>query len=559
MRNRIAIVVGAVVLASGCAGIPQSGPVHVGAAPLAAPAGETDVVPVLPPGPRRDASPVQIVSGFLAAMVDSDARYGVAREFLAPGTAWVNSTAAITTYSDPPKVVRTSPTTVTVTAPRVGTVSARGSYRVEAGTLHRTFTVARRAGQWRISRLSPGVLLSTDGVERSLQPVSVYYLNSSGDRLVPDPLLVPPQQSGLATTLINDLLSGPSRHLAPGVTTAVPQGTTLVGTVPVTAGGVAEVNLSAEARDLSPIQLERLSAQIVWTLRQLSSVTAVRLSADNSPLTSADVPRVQPVRSWPQYDPAAPPVAAGALFVRSGVPDAIGTVVPSSLAGRHVTSPARSADGTTVAALRRDGRQLVVGGTAGPLRVRLSAARVSAPAFDPAGDVFVATTGVLGDRLLEVPPNAHPRAVALPEQLAGRPLDRVSLSRDGARIAMLVGPLRDPELVVGTISSQPGHLSVEDVATVIPAGSRLRGLAWLNASEIVTTERSGPGHRAVMEVSVDGYQVQSVVTAGAPPAPREVAAAPGQRLLISAADGVWVLSGNRWVRRSGGHDPSYAG
>jgi len=337
MRRSLLVGTVAIAALTGCAGIPQSGPIRIGhGLPAVAGAGVANI-PVVPPGPQVGASPTDLVSGFLTAAVD----LSVARTFLASGTSWVSG-SSITTYNDPATVVRTARNTVTVTAQRVGVISPRGTFRLSPGTMHIGFTVVRRDGQWRIRHLPSGVLLSTDEAERSLQPAAVYYLNRTAARLVPDPVLVSPQQPGLATLLIRDLIDGPNPQLAPAVTTAVPQGTTLLGPVPVSASGVAEVNLSSQARDIVSSQLDRLSAQIVWTLRQMSSVSAVRLLADGTPLTSREVASVQNVRSWQQFDPSAPPTSSGALLARGTTAVSLGAVVPPALTHQRIVAPARN-------------------------------------------------------------------------------------------------------------------------------------------------------------------------------------------------------------------------
>lgn len=555
-RCRLLAVAACAAVTAGCAGIPQSGQIHVGHVPPAANGAGFDGVQVLPPNPQNGATPAELVAGFLSAMGDSAGGYSVAREFLAPGTKWTLGDT-VTTYAAPPLVRRTGPRSVVMVANRVGLISPRGLYHVAPGVIHRRFTVTRSGGQWRISALQDGVLLSTDEAVRSLQPVAVYFLNRTQDRLVPEPILISPQQPGLATTLVNDLLAGPSPALAPGVTTAVPQGTTLTGTVPVDNNGVAEVNLSSQARDLAPAQLVRLSAQLAWTLRQLSSVSRIRLLANNTPLTSRAVPAVQSVEAWRQFDPDAPPSSTGALYTEGGATGGIGMAVPKALARQSVSFPARSADGTTVAALRAGA--LVIGPADGSLRPRLTGSRLSPPAFDPAGDVFVATAAGPGTRLVEVPVSGPPRDVGLPRYLSRQRIDALAISRDGSRVALVVGPPRHAALQVGTLSSQPSQPVVRDVSTIISPGHAVAGVAWLGANQIVTTERSGPGHRTVVEISCDGYQTTDLATAGAPPAPAEVAAAPGQRVLIAADGGIWALSGNGWVRRVAGDQPSYAG
>lgn len=563
MRSRrIAAALACALLATACAQVPRSGQVKVGPLLPALFGLNNDTIHELPPGPQPGVTPAALVEGFLHAMVDSEENYVVARLFLATGASWATS-EGITTYDASSMRVSRVGETVVVRVHRVGQITPRGSYTVTPGTIVRRFAMVRNAGQWRISRLTGGVLLSTDDAQRALQSANVYYLNSAEDRLVPDPLLVPPQQPGLATTLIEDLLSGPSPSLAAAVRTAVPPGAGLVGNVPITASGVAEVdfNFTNGARQISGAALERLSAQVVWTLRQLTSVTAVQLLVNGTALSAPDVASLQAVRAWPQFDPAAPPSTSGALLVRSGEAAGLGTSVPAALVRRRLSSPAQSADGAVVAGLRIQpgGVSLMVGPATGPLVARASAGSISAPTFDPQDDVFAAQSGPGGDRVVEYPARGAARVLDLPVQLAVEPIQAIALSRDGSRIAVVVGPTGDTALMVGTIASPPSHPAIRDVHLVVPAGRDVQGVAWAGAGELVTTVHESAGRRGVIEASVDGYHVAALTGVGLPASPDQVAAAPGRRILAATDGAIWALAGRQWVRAATGTDPSYAG
>src|SRR6266702_2996458 len=75
----LAVVVG-VLLLSGCAGIPSSGPVHQAAALV----GERDepFTRIIAPGPIPNMTQQQIVEGFLTASASFDDNHAVARQFL---------------------------------------------------------------------------------------------------------------------------------------------------------------------------------------------------------------------------------------------------------------------------------------------------------------------------------------------------------------------------------------------------------------------------------------------------------------------------------------------
>lgn len=560
MRRRLAggLTTAAVALVvTGCAGVPDSGGVHLGQ-PVATAAGGLDegTVREVPAGPLPDASPVQLVSGFLRAMVDSDNAYAVARSYLANGTTW-NATTGTTVYAEPPTIKRLDAKHVVVRARRVGLIAPSGVYRVTPGRVQRIFTVTRAPGEWRISGLGPGALLSSDDAERSLQPASIYFLTPDGRRVVPEPVLEPPEQPGLATALMRGLLAGPDPLLAPGVRSAAPRGTLLVGNVPISADGVAEVDLSAGARQIVPAQLVGLSAQIVWTLRQIGSVTAVRLLANGAPLATSDASSLQPIRSWPQFDPTVPPSSMGALMVHDGTVTSLGAVIPQAFGSQSVSAPARNADGAIVAALRRtsDGMQLLMGESGGPLRLRLRASTLTPPAFTPDGRVLVA--GAPG-RLYSVGLSGPARRVGLPAELSAVPIDDLAVSRDGTRVAAVVGG-PSAELRIATLSTVQGRLTVQTSRIVLPASSAVAGVAWSDADQLVTTVRSHDGSRRVVQVRIDGYTTVDLSGPGLPSDVDEVAAAPEQPVLASGPEGTWRLGGHRWELVSHSVSPSYAG
>ncbi|HEX3897760.1 MAG TPA: LpqB family beta-propeller domain-containing protein [Mycobacteriales bacterium] len=555
---RVPALIGALATSAACAGVPDSGGVHLGAPVAAAGQGSEGLaiheVPALPlPG----ATPVELVAGFLRSMVDSDNGYAVARSYLGHGAAW-NASAGTAVYADPPTINRVDTTHVEVRARQVGVIAPGGTYRVAPGTLRRTFTLSHRGGEWRIASLGSGALLSTDDVEQVLQPASIYFLTPNGERVVPEPVLEPPEEPGLATTLIRALLAGPDPLLAGGVQTAAPRGTSLVGNVPISASGVAEVDLSAGVRQITGAQLVGLSAQIVWTLRQIPSVTAVRLLATGASLSTSDAPSLQPVRSWPQFDPSAPPSTPGVLLVHAGAVTGLDAVVPQALRAAGLMSPARSADGTLVAAVRRtaDGTQLLTGDAAGPLLPRLRAPSLTAPCFTPDGRTLVATSS---GQVYSVTLNGTVHPVGLPQALRGRPIRALAVSRDGTRLALVVGG-RSPELQVATLAERHDREIVTDSRIVLPATFDVAGVAWSDADQLVTTTAGDHGGaRRVIEVSVDGYSVVDLSGPGLPTDVDAVAAAPGRPFLASGAAGTWRLGGRRWERVSTAVSPSYAG
>jgi Lipoprotein LpqB beta-propeller domain/Sporulation and spore germination len=394
-----------------------------------------------------------------------------------------------------------------------------------------------------------------------LQPTQLYYLNTAQTHLVPDPILVPIDRPGIATTLVDELLSHPPRSVASAAVSAAPDGLDLIGNVPIGADGIAEVNLSGGTQRVSPVGLQRLSAQIAWTLRFIPGVRGVRLLDNGTPLGDIGPARFQSNASWQRFDPDAPPASRGALVSRHGVVAGIDRAVPRALAGAHVYAPTTSAAGGEVAALRRTPRSetLLMGSATGRARPRLSGPALSAPAFAPPGQVYVVSGTGAGAVVVAVPERGAIREVALPETLREQGVVDLAISRDGARIAVVAGPPGRHSLAIGILSTSGRTPSISDLVTVVPASRDASGVAWAGATNVVTTVADGLRQRAVMRISIDGYRPHLLTRAGLPREPYQVAASPGEPVLATAAGGVWSLSNQSWHRLSTGRDPSYAG
>ncbi|NMM98351.1 LpqB family beta-propeller domain-containing protein [Bifidobacterium olomucense] len=155
-----------------------------------------------PEGPAQDAQPEEIVQGFYDAMpagVQSDG-YRVAQQFLTSSAAgdW-NGDASAVIYTGTPDFRRRANTMsapqgaessliVEVSLQVVGTLDAHGVYTPDdsAKTSKIAYTLIKTKGQWRISSLENGVVISSADFEQIFRQVSVYQVSSSGNQLVPD-------------------------------------------------------------------------------------------------------------------------------------------------------------------------------------------------------------------------------------------------------------------------------------------------------------------------------------------------------------------------------------
>lgn len=316
--RRWALAVAALaVLLAGC-GLPVEGGVRtpdaVGADGQVGGAGQAGTALSLPPGPRPGAPPVGVVRGFLEAQASAEGEHEIARGFLGPEIrdSW-DDDAQVKVY-DPLQLSfevigdqSSDAVQVRVTGVTTTTIGADGSIDPTDGVLDETYTLRRDAeGNWVLTGVPVGLRLRPDDVESSYTQQVVYYLapdTGPEGHLVPDPALLLVEEDP-ADGIVRRLVAGPSASLDGAVETAVPAGTTVVD-VSTDAAGVVTVDLGPEIADLSPRQLERLSAQLVWSLRGAGPAFAqLRLLSAGRPV---DVPgvdgEVQERTAWEEYDP----------------------------------------------------------------------------------------------------------------------------------------------------------------------------------------------------------------------------------------------------------------
>ncbi|WP_114560794.1 GerMN domain-containing protein [Desertihabitans aurantiacus] len=298
-------------LLTSCLSVPTSGPVEGGGTASPAPSGPVEIEPQ---PPAAGASPALVVEGFLHAMANYRTDYSVAREYLAEEVrdSWRPERAVIVYDSGSP--VSTGETVV-LDRPLVAVVDAGGAFQRQDRRYRIDFEMRRdAAGEWRIGNPPDGLLISQYLFERFYDDVNVYYFNPEFSTLVPDPIYVP-RGSQSATTLLRAMLDGPTSWLREAVVSAVPEGTELGLSIPVDAGGVADVSLSATVDTLNNEQRTRMAAQVVWTLRQLPQITAVRFLVDGMPyvVPGQDPGGVLPLNAYQYFSPV--PALDSALYV----------------------------------------------------------------------------------------------------------------------------------------------------------------------------------------------------------------------------------------------------
>jgi hypothetical protein len=560
--GRAALVAAGAVVLSACTGVPTSGPIQQG--PVVAVAGGDQIIRVIAREPSADMSPEEIVRGFQEATASADAEHQIAKKYLtdAAAAAW-KPDSGVQVYDDTGLATSTKGDVVTQEGVLSATIAADSQYAVVAPT-RRTiweYRLARVDGEWRIASLPQGLVLGSGDIQRSYRTYDLYYFTRDFVGLVPAPVTMPVSPSGQATLLVTNLLAGPTSWIAPAVRSAFPEGTKLaLGTVPVT-DGVADVALSAEVLDADDEQRQKLSAQLVWTLRQVPSVTGVRITVNGQPLQVPGVALTQPVDSWSILAPSAFPEAARAYAVGSKGLVALATDgrAGQPLALRpSITSPAVSLDSTLVAGITENRRELVVGELApGATAVRRwSGSDLSRPTWDRTGAVWVVDRGT--GLVVVRGAKADPVAVGLaPKGFRDADILAVSMARDGTRLAMLVrrGTLVEPWLA--RVERNGAGIAVSAPMRVDTQLTEALDLAWSDADTLVVLGTSGATSLEVVDIGVGSSRVRHQAVPDA--TVTSVTAAPSRSYLLGDRGFLWRGAGASWVRVDDLTDPVYPG
>lgn len=567
----------ATMAATGCASVPTSSDVHEGEL-LDSALGQGAFVRVLADPPAPGASPEEVVDGFLDASASFESGHAVARQYLAPAVRNTWSPSARVVVYDPGNAERSMPSSqdsvVRMTAPLVATIDAQGSYRPAApgATTRARFHLQEIAGEWRIDELPVGLYLSAQDVARTFQSLNLFFPDPGLSILVPDPVFLPIRADGVASVLVEALLRGPSSWLRPAVSTGFPSGTSLRSPVRVE-GDVVRVDLSSQALAATPEQARALSAQLVWALRQVPRVTAVRITVGGVPYEVPDAGRVQPLDAWPGFDPDG--LAEGgesAYFVRRGrlfqiPPGGPPSRVPgvTGAGGPAIAAPAVSLDGTHVAALTEDRDAVLLGDVGGgPLNVALKGDTFTAPTWDRAGACWVVQRTAKGARVWVLRPGEDAQRVQ--SEAIPRDVRALRIARDGTRAALVAVVGESTRLLLARVVRGGEQPQLEAPKPVTLQLSGLADVAWADADRLAVIGRDIAGAAApqVYLTDVDGSALDArgaavagmVTLAAAPGSPTTI-----RPLLVGAVgDRLYQNSGaSTWRALGRGSSPVYPG
>ncbi|WP_029068433.1 LpqB family beta-propeller domain-containing protein [Jonesia quinghaiensis] len=548
ITRRIALAVTLTVAVSlgGCAAIPSQSAVS------SADITVQDSGPVFfaAKGPVSDASPQDIVSGFInaqsAGLTDN---WSTARQFLTDATAdsW-SPGATVNVYSGeldlsaarPPQnsdesapseddnatdggiVDLATATSVTIEAQAdlTGTLNDVGAYTesLEGSQSLTTFELVRDAeDQWRISALSDDIFMAEPNFESLYRSTTIYFVSADEEFLVPEVRWFP--RTRTETYVVNALLSGPSDWLADSVTNLFPDGTRLVYDAVNVDGGTATVNLSSQVTTATPQDRSLLATQIRSALTRLPGIRNVAIQANSIELQVGDLPELQ-------RDPtlATSPIivtGTGLSQVTQGAVEPLDP--PVDLSPYDVTGLAVNGDRSLQVILDDQDtlRRVSAGQDSGAVLARGD--DLIAPSIDRFNWVW---TGEVeqGDtsELQVVTGDGTTVPVAIP-WLAGRTISEIRVSHDGARIAVISAAPGRRLIEVAAITRDADNVP-QAVSEPISVGGGITSpelLEWIDESTLaVITSAQDNGGQGFYSVQVGGTSeyisaLENVATLGA--------------------------------------------
>ena len=505
-RGVLGVLVLVLVALSGCISVPTTGPVE--RVEGQQPSCQSCVnVEVAPPAPGDD--PGEIVAGFLRANATFQPNYTVARQFLTQqqASSWAPSQTWI--YTGQPNV---SGNAVKLAGTLIGLLQRDRTFVTQNQRLGIDFKLVQENGEWRISTPPPVLLVTQFAFASFYARYDLYYLGA-GDTLVPNGIYLASLRApaSIASALVRALLEGPSEWLSPAVSSAAPANTTLsVDSVAIT-DGTAQVSLSENIQTLSERDRTLLSAQLVYTLKQVVGIKKVLLQVGAVPLRVAGSEpggEAVPVEgSYRELDPV-PFVSSEQLYAVHGrkvekiganADTAQPVPVPGPLGeGAYAVDSLAVTAADTELALVTDDRTVLrrtPTATTAPTTVLDGVTDLLRPQFSRTDELWaVGNRG--GRQRLWVSAAGSTVEVEAPVLEEGR-VRAFRISPDGSRMALVVQRGRTTTLGVALII-RGGTTTVEDwrpldTSTPLNTSSidRIRDVAWSDAATMVVLGAQG--------------------------------------------------------------------
>lgn len=572
LRLAVCLMAAAALVLTGCSAIPSSGQVQqidgLSDNPF-----DNDLS-FEPAGPRPDATPRQIVDGFISAGTGTADNYRTAREFLALGVAdsWRPDTRTLV-YEGLPNIVEPrepgGPFFVNLDLAR--TVDENGISRpvpAGGGDIIEFHLEQQPNGEWRISEAPDGIILSENNFSAVFDAHNLYFYDPTYEYAVPDVRWFA-RRASVPASLMRVLLDGPAPYLQGAAVSAFVDGTTLVSPTVAIDSGEASVDLSVgSVESISELQELRMQKQAELVLiGSLNTISSVQLTVNQVPLNVMEgAETVAPIQNK-QVPAAQVAVEADELVSFAGVQAQPIANVPA-IAKYSPQTPAMSVDEDAAADsarryaflnAERNHLYTVDPGDEDATLVLSDGERLSEPSFDVHGWLWTAEGGGEAQGTIYAAPAGSPDEVKVAAQwLRGRAVTELRVSRDGARA--LIVTHRDGEsnvMVTGVIRSAEGiPTELTEPLFLAPSVPADQG-AWVDDTTVVVMKGSSddPVQAEILNFDADPARIAGLEGM------THLSAGNGlQEIYGQTAVGVYLRVGNSWTLQTEGvRDPSFAG
>ncbi len=548
LRTALALAVGFMLVLTGCSSIPRNSPVQA----IQGDGGSGGPGPYFSPaGPKLDATPREIIEGFIEAGIGPQDDYKIAREFLNPKQrgAWKGAAQTLVYDARPSVIPGAQSDTYTIQLEVVAEVDERGimAEMPPHSTRAIDLTVEKLEGQWRISELPDGTMIDRDSFNGLFGAQPIYFYDATYHYAVPD-IRWFPKRTGLPAAMVEALLKGPAPYLENAVVSAFPAGSSLARAAVPVEGQEATVDLTSSAFvDATELIRQQMQQQLDLTLRGVNSIRTVVMT-DNQRAIKLGPP--DPQFAIAQKNPAVPDTQIAILnktlyYVKGKSISRVALEDDISEYGPRF--PAMSPLGNRYAFLDGTFKRLFTVDEAGHSSVVATGTSLVRPSIDASGWTWTVDNGPR-TRVLAVPEDTIVSGKVRPiaaDWLNGANVSSIRISRDGTRALI--------------VSSRGGETSVSISGILRDSDGTPRGFAlpMFLYPTVPVTQAVWDSDSSVIVAATDSTQrveAERINLAGKPEkfAPLlgmiGLSAGPGDRRPVFAEtkDTLYTRVGNSW-------------
>ena len=532
----------ALVALAACASIPDSGPVRQGG-PVAQVNDPLDL-DFNPSPPEKGATQQRIVQGFIDAASSPKNNFQIAREYLthAMAASW-NPDESVTVDDGRNRSYQDQGSLWRVDVTPVANLDSIGAYHPVASTapVGLNYQLVKENGEWRISVAPDGVVIDDPTFRAVYAQQTLYFYSAGYGYLVPDARWFPARVASAATRVASSLLAGPAPWLNGAVTTAFPKGTQLAVPSVTTSGGVAHVDLSSEAAQADPAQLQRMQYQLEQSLGSLAQSVELSVEGNVQQIPSLSSSAL-PIRD-PSVD-AHPYLSRGDVFgpLNGDAVSAL-TGLSEKVAALHPTAVTLNASRDQAAVLAQAGAYSVRK-NGDPVRVD-SRPGLIGPSLDPSGWVWSVPSGSPG-AIQVTAANGGEAHLITASWPGATSILTLAVSRDGTRVAALLKTETGYSLMAAGIvragNGSPTSLT-DPVELAVPAATP-RSVAWTSDLTIAVLSATTGDATSIAQQTVGGDQTSTSGPSGG----RTIVGAAGlSPYVVLSGDGTLVApTGTGW-------------